>query len=63
MTYDTIIKGGRGSTAPALCPPYAHLGLREGVVQVVSPTPLDETGCREVVDATGRWVLPGIRAR
>ncbi len=60
MTYDTIIRGGRwfdGTGAPSA---VRHLGIRDGHVAAVSPEPLDETGCPEVIDAAGRWVLPGM---
>ncbi|MBC2962128.1 N-acyl-D-amino-acid deacylase family protein [Nocardioides deserti] len=60
MTYDTIIKGGRwfdGTGAPSA---VRHLGLRGGRVAAVSAEPLDESGCPEVVDATGQWVMPGM---
>jgi N-acyl-D-aspartate/D-glutamate deacylase len=60
MTFDTIIKGGRwfdGTGAPSA---LRHLGIRDGVVAEVSAGPLDETGCPRVIDATGRWVLPGM---
>ncbi|MDN4160649.1 N-acyl-D-amino-acid deacylase family protein [Nocardioides abyssi] len=60
MTYDTIIKGGRwfdGTGAPSA---VRHLGVREGRVATVSAEPLDETGCPDVVDATGQWVMPGM---
>ncbi len=60
MTFDTIIRGGRwfdGTGAPSA---VRHLGLRDGRVAEVSPTPLDETGCPRVIDATDRWVLPGL---
>lgn len=59
MTYDAIIKGGRwfdGTGSPSA---IRHLGIRDGRVAVVSADPLDEVGCPEVVDAHGRWVLPG----
>ncbi|MEV7428697.1 MULTISPECIES: amidohydrolase family protein [unclassified Nocardioides] len=60
MTYDTIIKGGRwfdGTGAPSA---VRHLGIREGRVATVSAVPLEEAGCPEVVDAAGRWVMPGM---
>ncbi|GGO70070.1 hypothetical protein GCM10012276_07770 [Nocardioides deserti] len=60
VTYDTIIKGGRwfdGTGAPSA---VRHLGLRGGRVAAVSAEPLDESGCPEVVDATGQWVMPGM---
>ena len=60
MTYDTIIKGGRwfdGGGGPSA---VRNLGIVDGHVAAVSAEPLDETGCAEVVDATGRWVMPGM---
>lgn len=60
MTYDVIIRSGRwfdGTGGPSA---VRHVGIRDGVVAAVSAEPLDETGCPEVVDATDRWVLPGM---
>jgi N-acyl-D-aspartate/D-glutamate deacylase len=60
MTFDTIIRGARwfdGTGGPSA---VRHLGLRDGVVAEISATPLDETGCGQVVDADGKWVLPGM---
>ena len=59
MAYDLIIKNGRhfdGSGAPSV---VRHLGIRGGKVAAVSEDPLDEAGCREVIDARGQWVMPG----
>ncbi|WP_082690749.1 amidohydrolase family protein [Mycobacterium sp. M26] len=59
MTYDTIIRNGRwfdGTGAPSA---IRNIGIRDGRVVAVTPHPLDETGA-EVVDATGKWVLPGM---
>ncbi|MGZ4445884.1 MAG: N-acyl-D-amino-acid deacylase family protein [Nocardioides sp.] len=58
-TYDVIIRGGRwfdGTGGPSA---VRNLGIRDGRVAAVSAEPLDETGA-EVVDATGRWVMPGM---
>ncbi|MFE3254775.1 amidohydrolase family protein [Nocardia sp. NPDC059091] len=58
--YDTIIKNGRwfdGTGAPSA---IRNLGIRDGRVATVSSAPLDETGCARVIDATGRWVMPGM---
>ncbi|WP_435744738.1 N-acyl-D-amino-acid deacylase family protein [Nocardioides sp. SYSU DS0663] len=60
MTYDTIIKGGRWFDGTGAASAVRHLGLRDGRVATVSAEPLDETGCADVVDASGRWVLPGM---
>ncbi|MEV6359895.1 N-acyl-D-amino-acid deacylase family protein [Nocardia asteroides] len=58
--FDSIIKGGRwfdGTGAPSA---IRHLGIQDGRVAEISATPLDETGCARVVDATGKWVVPGM---
>ncbi|EUA76341.1 amidohydrolase family protein [Mycobacterium xenopi 4042] len=49
---------GCGSTAPA-ARRSPHAGIRDGVVAAVSAEPLDEAGCPEVIDAAGKWVVPG----
>jgi len=59
MTFDVIIKGGLwfdGTGAPSA---IRNLGVRDGRVAVVTTDELDETGCPEVVDAHGTWVVPG----
>lgn len=59
MAYELIIKNGRhfdGTGAPAA---VRHLGIRGGKLAAVSEVPLDEAGCREVIDARGQWVMPG----
>lgn len=58
--FDSIIKGGRwfdGTGGPSA---IRHLGIKDGKVAEISATPLDETGCPRVVDATGKWVVPGM---
>ncbi|EGD54746.1 N-acyl-D-amino-acid deacylase family protein [Gordonia neofelifaecis] len=60
MTYDAIVKNGRwfdGTGAPSQ---IRHLGIKGGRVAAVAAEPLDETGCADVVDAEGKWVIPGI---
>jgi N-acyl-D-aspartate/D-glutamate deacylase len=59
QAFDTVIRNGLyfdGAGSPAV---VRDVGLRDGRVAAVSETPLDATGCPEVVDASGRWVLPG----
>jgi len=60
MTYDVVIRGGRWFDGTGRPSAVRHLGVRDGVVAEVSETPLDETGCPRVIDAHGRWVLPGM---
>ena len=60
MSFDTIIRGGRwfdGTGAPSA---IRNIGITAGRVVAVTPHDLDETGCPQVVDADGKWVLPGM---
>ncbi|HET6731485.1 N-acyl-D-amino-acid deacylase family protein [Mycobacterium sp.] len=60
MSYDTIIRNGRwfdGTGAPSA---VRNLGIRDGHVVAITPHDLDDTDCPQVVDATGKWVLPGM---
>ena len=60
VSYDTIIRNGRwfdGTGAPSA---LRNLGIRDGHVVTITPHDLDETGCPQVIDATGKWVLPGM---
>ncbi|HKV20557.1 MAG TPA: amidohydrolase family protein [Mycobacterium sp.] len=60
MTFDVIIRNGRwfdGTGAPSA---IRNLGIRGGHVAAVTPDDLDETDCPTVVDAAGKWVLPGM---
>ncbi|MGJ8670509.1 MAG: N-acyl-D-amino-acid deacylase family protein [Oceanococcus sp.] len=59
MSDDVIIKNGLyfdGSGADGV---VRHLAISGGRVRCVSATPLDEAGCKQVIDAQGRWVTPG----
>jgi N-acyl-D-aspartate/D-glutamate deacylase len=60
VSYDTIIRNGRwfdGTGAPSA---IRNIGITDGRIAAVTPHQLDETGCPEVIDADGRWVLPGM---
>ena len=60
VTYDTIIRNGRwfdGTGAPSA---VRNIGIRDGHVVAISPHDLDDKGCPRVIDATGKWVLPGM---
>jgi N-acyl-D-aspartate/D-glutamate deacylase len=59
MSYDTIIRSGRwfdGTGAPSA---IRNIGISAGHVTAVSAQELDETGCSNVIDAAGKWVVPG----
>jgi N-acyl-D-aspartate/D-glutamate deacylase len=59
MTYDVIVRNGLWFDGTGAPPQVRTLGIRDGIVATVSETPLDETGCPDVIDATGKWVVPG----
>ena len=60
VTFETIIRNGRwfdGAGAPSA---IRNLGIRDGHVVAVTPDDLDDTDCPQVIDASGKWVLPGM---
>ncbi|BCI53376.1 hypothetical protein NIIDNTM18_26540 [Mycolicibacterium litorale] len=60
VTYDTIIRNGRwfdGTGAPSA---VRTIGIRDGHIVTITPDDLDASGCPQVIDATGKWVLPGM---
>ncbi len=59
MTYDVIIRNGLWFDGTGAAPRTRTLGIRDGVVSTVSAEPLDETGCPDVIDAAGKWIVPG----
>ncbi|BBX00168.1 hypothetical protein BST36_20260 [Mycolicibacterium moriokaense] len=59
MTYDVIVRNGLWFDGTGAAPQVRTLGIRDGVVATVSAEALDETGCPDVIDATGKWVVPG----
>ncbi|MGH3632630.1 N-acyl-D-amino-acid deacylase family protein [Mycobacterium sp.] len=59
MTYDVIVRDGLWFDGTGSPPQIRTLGIRDGVVAKVSAESLDETGCPEVIDAAGKWVVPG----
>lgn len=59
MPYDVIIRDGLWFDGTGAAPLIRTLGIRDGVVVAVSAEALDETGCPEVIDAAGKWVVPG----
>src|SRR6195952_1906018 len=59
MSYDVIIRNGLWFDGTGARPLVRTLGIRDGVVATVSPEPLDETGCPDVIDAQGKWIVPG----
>lgn len=60
MTYDTIIRNGRWFDGTGAASAVRNLGIRDGHVVAITTDELDPTGCPQVIDATGKWVLPGM---
>lgn len=60
MTFDTIIRNGRWFDGTGAASAIRDLGLRDGRVVAVSEEPLDAAGCPEIIEATGKWVIPGL---
>lgn len=59
MTFDVIIRNGLWFDGTGRAPATRTLGIRDGIVAAVSAGPLEEAGCPDVIDADGKWVLPG----
>jgi N-acyl-D-aspartate/D-glutamate deacylase len=63
MTYDVIIRNGLWFDGTGSAPQVRTLGIRDGIVSRVvseaSAEPLDEAGCPEVIEASGKWIVPG----
>jgi N-acyl-D-aspartate/D-glutamate deacylase len=63
MNYDVIVRNGLWFDGTGAAPQLRTLGIRDGIVARIvsdgSSEPLDETGCPDVIDAAGRWIVPG----
>ncbi|HEU4360099.1 MAG TPA: hypothetical protein VFR27_01150 [Mycobacterium sp.] len=57
--FDLIVRDGLWFDGTNSEPRRATLGIRDGRVATVAFGDLDETDCPEVIDAAGKWVLPG----
>ena len=53
ITHATVFDGTGGPSR------VAHVGLKDGVVAVISEVPLPDGAAREVVDGRGQWLMPG----
>ncbi|WP_344831009.1 N-acyl-D-amino-acid deacylase family protein [Actinocorallia longicatena] len=58
MGFDVVVRGGRWFDGTGAASAIRHLGISGGRVVAVSAEALDEEGA-EVVDASGKWVMPG----
>jgi N-acyl-D-aspartate/D-glutamate deacylase len=57
--FDYCIENGLFFDGRGGPPKVRHLGIRDGIVALVSETPIAHDHAAEVIDATGRWVMPG----
>jgi N-acyl-D-aspartate/D-glutamate deacylase len=57
--FDVLISRGTVFDGTGAPPVVADLGLRDGRIAEISARRLPADGCAEVVEARGRWVLPG----
>ncbi|HSC83858.1 MAG TPA: amidohydrolase family protein, partial [Pseudomonas sp.] len=57
--FDVVIKNGLFFDGSGVPGNLRHIGIRAGKVAAISAEPLDESGCSEVIDASGQWVMPG----
>src|SRR4051812_45739692 len=58
-TFDVAVLGGLVFDGRGSRPRRADLGIRDGEVVAVSATPIAPSAATRVVDASGRWVMPG----
>ncbi len=59
MSFDAVIEGGLHFDGTGAPPRVRNLGIRAGRVAAASEEPLHTSGCPRVVDARGKWVVPG----
>jgi N-acyl-D-aspartate/D-glutamate deacylase len=57
--FDIIIKNGRYFDGTGGASAIRNVGIKDGRIASVEQVPLDETGCEWIVDADGKWVVPG----
>jgi N-acyl-D-aspartate/D-glutamate deacylase len=57
--FDYCIENGLFFDGRGGPPKVRHLGIRDGIVALVSETPIAHDRAAEVIDAKGRWVMPG----
>src|SRR5687767_1267468 len=58
MLFDTVIRGGLFFDGSGAAGAIKNVGIVDGKVAAVSESRLDESGAR-VIDAAGKWVMPG----
>ena len=59
MSFDTILENGLCFDGTGKPGERVNIGICDGRIAAWSAEPLDEAGCPEVIDARGKWVMPG----
>ena len=57
--FDIIIKGGRyfdGTGGPSS---LQNIAIKDGKIAKVTSKAIDETDCKKIIEANGKWVAPG----
>ncbi|GAB2505841.1 N-acyl-D-amino-acid deacylase family protein [Nocardia heshunensis] len=57
--FDTIVRNGLWFDGTGAAPQQRDLGITNGILESVSERPLTAGPDTEVIDAEGKWVLPG----
>lgn len=57
--FDVVVNGGLWFDGTGTAPRRRNLGIRDGVVVRASIRPLPVGPDTEIIDAAGKWVVPG----
>ena len=60
MSYDTIVMNGRWFDGTGAASAVRNIGISGGRIAAITPHELDTAGCPQVIDAAGKWVIPGM---
>lgn len=60
VQFDTVIKNGRWFDGTGAASAIRNIGIKDGHIAAISDGGFDETNCPYIIDATGKWVLPGL---
>ncbi|MGL5443886.1 MAG: amidohydrolase family protein, partial [[Mycobacterium] stephanolepidis] len=60
VQFDTVIKNGRWFDGTGAASAIRDIGIKDGHIVAISGEGLDVTNCPRIIDATGKWVLPGL---
>lgn len=59
MDYDLIIRNGRYFDGTGVPSRIVNVAVKDGRIARVSADPINQLGCKQVIDAEGKWVMPG----